>query len=87
MMSMVLGGRDTAASGLSSTFWILARRPSVVSRIRTELEPFEGKRLGWEDVNGLKYLTMVLKEGMRQPAPSKSTPIPGSFLDRFTTQQ
>ena len=66
LMAMILGGRDTSASTLSSMFWELARRPEMVRKIRDEVNGLDGRRPTWEELKGLKYLNNVLKEGMSQ---------------------
>ncbi|KAM4054363.1 cytochrome p450 [Hirsutella rhossiliensis] len=72
LLAMILGGRDTSASTLSSLFWKLARRPEVVRSLRSELAGLDGRRPTWEDLKGLKYLNNVLKEALRlwPPVPS-----------------
>ncbi|TEA15808.1 Cytochrome P450 52A5 [Colletotrichum sidae] len=65
LLSMILAGRDTTASTLSSLFWILARRPEVVARLRGEIEELGGRQPTWEEMKDMKYLNMVLKEVMR----------------------
>lgn len=62
LLSMIVGGRDTGASTLSSMLWILARRPDVVKKIREELEILGGQKPTWDDLRNLKYLNNVLKE-------------------------
>lgn len=64
LLAMILGGRDTSASTLSSLFWTLARRPDVLSKMREEVGGLEGRRPSWEELKELKYLSMVLKEGL-----------------------
>ncbi|PHH77696.1 hypothetical protein CDD80_302 [Ophiocordyceps camponoti-rufipedis] len=63
LLSMILGGRDTSASTLSSLFWMLARRPDVVGAIRKEVLQLQGNRPTWEQLKELKYLNNALKEG------------------------
>ncbi|KAF9879647.1 cytochrome p450 52e1 [Colletotrichum karsti] len=65
LLSMILAGRDTTASTLSSLFWILARRPDVVSRLRTEVDELNGRQPTWEEMKDMKYLNHVLKEILR----------------------
>ncbi|ODA83151.1 hypothetical protein RJ55_01661 [Drechmeria coniospora] len=74
LLAMVLGGRDTSASTMSSMFWQLARRPEVVRKIRREIEVLGGRRPTWEELKGLKYLNNVLKETLRLWAP-----VPGNL--------
>ncbi|PHH93001.1 hypothetical protein CDD83_2490 [Cordyceps sp. RAO-2017] len=72
LLAMILGGRDTSASMMSSLFWVLARRPDVVRAIRLELAALDGRKPSWEELKGLKYLNNVLKEALRlwPPVPS-----------------
>ncbi|KAF4464289.1 cytochrome P450 52E1 [Fusarium albosuccineum] len=63
LLAMILGGRDTSASTLSSLFWALARRPDVVKKMRAEIEEMNGQKPTWDELKELKYLNMVLKEG------------------------
>ncbi|KAH7176635.1 cytochrome P450 [Dactylonectria macrodidyma] len=69
LLAMILGGRDTSASTLSSLFWALARSPDLVRKMRTEIASLEGRKPSWEDLKELKYLGMVLKEALRLWAP------------------
>ncbi|KAH7020103.1 cytochrome P450 [Ilyonectria destructans] len=69
LLAMILGGRDTSASTLSSLFWTLARRPDVLSKMREEVGRLEGRKPSWEELKELKYLSMVLKEALRLWAP------------------
>ncbi|KAM0414617.1 hypothetical protein ACHAPT_013536 [Fusarium lateritium] len=69
LLSMILGGRDTGASTMSSLFWILARRPDVVEKLRTEIAGLGGRKPTWEGMKELKYLNFVLKEALRLWAP------------------
>lgn len=63
LLAMILGGRDTSASTLSSLFWTLARRPDVLRKMRMEIASLGGRKPSWEELKELKYLSMVLKEG------------------------
>ncbi|KAM5381971.1 hypothetical protein ACJZ2D_002759 [Fusarium nematophilum] len=69
LLAMILGGRDTSASTMSSLFWELARRPEVVEKMRAEIAGLNGEKLTWENLKELKYLNMVLKEALRLWAP------------------
>jgi cytochrome P450 len=73
LLAMILGGRDTSASTLSSLFWVLARRPDVVRKLRREVvETLGQKKPTWTDLKDMKYLNMVLKETLRLWAPVSS---------------
>lgn len=65
LLAMILGGRDTSASTMSSLFWILARRPDVVAKLKQEVDGLDGRRPTWEELRNMKYMNMVLKEGKR----------------------
>ncbi|OLN96597.1 Cytochrome P450 52A5 [Colletotrichum chlorophyti] len=65
LLSMILAGRDTTASSLSTLFWILARRPDVVAKLRAEVDALGGRQPTWEEMKDMKYLNMVLKEVLR----------------------
>ncbi|KAK7415208.1 hypothetical protein QQX98_006055 [Neonectria punicea] len=69
LLAMILGGRDTSASTLSSLFWTLARRPDVLGKMKAEVAVLEDRRPTWEELKELKYLSMVLKEALRLWAP------------------
>ncbi|UKZ80120.1 hypothetical protein TrVFT333_007885 [Trichoderma virens FT-333] len=45
LMALILGGRDTSASTMTSLFWILARRPDVVKKLRNEISDLNALRL------------------------------------------
>jgi cytochrome P450 len=62
LLSMIIGGRDTTAGTLSSLFWVLARRPDVYQKAREEVAVLGGEKPTWEDLKGLKYINMVIKE-------------------------
>lgn len=70
LLAMILGGRDTSASTMSSLFWILARRPDVVEKLTAEIAGLDGRKPTWEELKELKYLNMVLKEGMSRITPT-----------------
>lgn len=62
LLSMIIGGRDTTAGTMSSLFWILARRPDLYKKAREEIKPLKERKPTWEDLKGLKYVNMILKE-------------------------
>lgn len=62
LLAIIIGGRDTSASTMTSLFWMLARRPDVVKKLRAEIEELQGRKPTWDDLKGMKYLAMVLKE-------------------------
>jgi len=62
ILGLLLGGRDTTASALSSLFWILARRPDVVAKLREEIALFGGEKPTWEQMKNMRYVNFVIKE-------------------------
>jgi cytochrome P450 len=69
-LNVLLAGRDTTACCLSWTLRLLARHPSVLDKLRTEVESVVG--LGpdapqptREQLKKMKYLDLVLKEVLR----------------------
>lgn len=62
LFSLILGGRDTSASTMASLFWVLARRPDVLKKLRDEIAELDNRKPTWEELKNLKYLNMVLKE-------------------------
>lgn len=67
LLAMILGGRDTSASVMSSLFWTLTRRRDVWEKLRTEIRGLDGRRPTWEELKELKYLNMALKESKALP--------------------
>lgn len=65
LLAMILGGRDTGASVMSSLFWTLARRRDVWDRLREEIGGLEGRKPTWEELKELKYLNRVMKESKK----------------------
>ena len=73
LMNVLLAGRDTTASLLSHLFFILARRPDVFNKLRTEVMEVGHQRPSFEQIKSMKYLQYCLNEG--QPCailPSRS---------------
>lgn len=74
LFSLILGGRDTSASTMASLFYVLARRPDVLRKLREEIALLDGRKPTWEELKNLKYLNMVLKESEHfPPFPSPPT--------------
>lgn len=73
LLSMILGGRDTSASTMSSLFWLLARHPRVMAKMREEVKGLQGEKPSWEQLKELKYLNSVIKEGRRASTTRRCT--------------
>eukprot|EP00210_Caulerpa_lentillifera_P000330 g323.t1 len=71
LATAIIGGFDTMSHQLSWIFALLATNPSVVDKLLDELRVHDlygdgAKEFQFEDVSELKYLTAVVKEGMRR---------------------
>ena len=65
-MTLFFAGHETTANSLTWAWYLLARHPEVVSRMRSEIDAVaRGRDLRTEDLGSLPYLDMVVKEGMR----------------------
>jgi cytochrome P450 len=63
LLNVLFAGRDTTASLLAYTFYILARRPDVFQKLRTEVMTLEFERPNFEQIKSMKYLHYTLNEG------------------------
>ncbi|KAK1826696.1 glycosyl hydrolase family 76-domain-containing protein [Podospora conica] len=64
-LSVIVAGRDTTASALSSVFYCLARHPDAVKRLKEEIRGLGVEDPSWEQLKQMKYLNNVIKEAMR----------------------
>lgn len=62
LLNILLAGRDTTASLLSITFFILARRPDIWTKLRKEVLQLDGRKPTYEDLKSMTYLSWVLNE-------------------------
>lgn len=65
LLNILLAGRDTTASLLSDLWFILAQRPDVWQKLRTEVDALGGEAPTYEQIKELKYLRAVLNETLR----------------------
>ncbi|KAA3465057.1 cytochrome P450 94C1-like [Gossypium australe] len=68
IISFLLAGRDTVASGLTSLFWLLSKHSNVVSAIKQEADRIigENKELtSFDQMKELHYLQATVYESMR----------------------
>ncbi|KAE8693022.1 Cytochrome P450 94C1 [Hibiscus syriacus] len=69
VISFLLAGRDTVASGLTSFFWLLTQHPEVESAIRDELERVVGSSdeqfASFNQMREMHYLHAALYESLR----------------------
>ena len=69
LLNILLAGRDTTASLLSDVWFILARRPDVWQKLRTEVDALGGEAPTYQQIKEMKYLKAVLNES-QYPLPS-----------------
>lgn len=67
LLNILLAGRDTTASLLSITFFVLARRPEIWNKLRSDVLRFEGERPSFEDLKSMTYLSWVINESKLIP--------------------
>ncbi|MBW0511379.1 hypothetical protein O181_051094 [Austropuccinia psidii MF-1] len=83
MTTFLFAGHETTASALTWFLWILAKNPEIQSRLRQEIfnatpssqQATEESDASWtlEQVDALKYLDAVCREGLRFISPVAST--------------
>ena len=65
-MTLIFAGHETTAHALTWTWYLLARSPDNVARLRAELDQVVGDRpVEVDDLPNLPYLEMVVKESLR----------------------
>ncbi|UGY94657.1 cytochrome P450 [Streptomyces gobiensis] len=81
VMTLLLGGTETAASALSWAFYLLSEHPRIEERLHEELDDVLGGRLpGFGDLPRLPYAQRVITEVLRLFPP-------GWIFTRLTTQE
>lgn len=63
MLNIMLAGRDTTASLLSSMFFVLAREPEIEKKLRAEVDEFGGELPTYERLRDMKYIRYFAQEG------------------------
>jgi cytochrome P450 len=62
VLNILLAGRDTTASLLGNTFFVLSQRPDVWDKIKAEVDNLGGRKPTYEALRDLKYIRYVLNE-------------------------
>ena len=62
LMNILLAGRDTTASLLSDTWFVLARRPDIWAKLREEVDALGGEKPTFQQIKDMRYLKWVLNE-------------------------
>ncbi|XP_073159484.1 protein LUTEIN DEFICIENT 5, chloroplastic [Henckelia pumila] len=66
LMTLLIAGHETSAAVLTWTFYLLSKEPSVVAKLRNEVDSVLGDRFPTtEDMKKLKYTTRVINESLR----------------------
>lgn len=65
LMNILLAGRDTTASLLSDTWFVLARRPDIWAKLREEVDALGGEKPTFQQIKDMKYLKWVFNESLR----------------------
>jgi cytochrome P450 len=73
ILSILIAGRDTTATAMSSVFYFLARNPAAVEKLRAEINSMKEETPTWEQLKHMKYLNNVIKECKYSNTPSKHT--------------
>ena len=69
LMNILLAGRDTTASLLSDTWFVLARRPDIWAKLREEVDALGGQKPTFQQIKDMKYLKWVLNECEHRHSP------------------
>ena len=69
LLSIFVAGRDTTTSVLTYLFYELSRRPGVVRKLRDEIAALPTGDPSWEQLKGMAYLQMAIKEALRLNPP------------------
>lgn len=66
LMNVLLAGRDTTASLLSDTWFVLAQRPDVWAKLREEVDALGGEKPTFQQIKDMTYLRWVFNECKHQ---------------------
>lgn len=62
LLNILLAGRDTTASMLTSAFHILGKRPDIWAKLKAEADRLGGEPPDYETLRNMKYLKYFLNE-------------------------
>jgi len=69
IINFMIAGRDTTATLLTWTTYLLASHPQILQEVIKEISPLKGKTLTYHNISNLHYLENVLKESLRLYSP------------------
>ena len=70
LLSMMAAGRSNTASLLSLVFYLLARHPSVLEKLRSEISQLNNQPPTFDQLKSMPYLRAVLDESKSPPSPT-----------------
>lgn len=65
IVNTLIAARDTTASLMSSTMFVLSRRPDVWLKLQAEVATLGGKPPTFDQIKDLKYVQYILNEALR----------------------
>ena len=63
ILAVLIAGRDTTASALSSLWFVLAKRPDIVEKLQVEVASLGGEKPDFETLKKMQYLQNTIHEG------------------------
>lgn len=63
LIALLIAGRDTTASTLSSLWFVLAKRPDIVAKLQAEVAELNGERPGFTRLKQMTYVQHTVQEG------------------------
>ncbi|KAK4626189.1 Cytochrome P450 monooxygenase himC [Fulvia fulva] len=65
LLNILLAGRDTTASLLTNTWFMLSKRPDIWTKLQADIATLNGAKPTFEQLKNLKYLKALLNESLR----------------------
>ncbi|KAF1732505.1 Cytochrome P450 52A3-B [Beauveria bassiana] len=65
IMGVMLAGRDTTASLMSSAFQVLSRRPDLWHKLRIEIQDLHGQPPSYDELCNMKFAKYIINETLR----------------------
>lgn len=62
LIAVLMAGRDTTASTLSSLWFVLAKRPDIVVKLQVEVSELNGERPGFTRLKQMQYVQHTIQE-------------------------
>jgi len=70
VLTLFLAGHETTANALTWAWYLLSQNPSAEDELHRELDRFEGRAPGMEDLPALRYTGAVFSEALRMFPPA-----------------